>query len=163
MCYNICTTYHILIKVIYIWVCNIFLEALMENNSTMQETKFCKECGQKIAKKAVICPLCGCQVEEMARNEAPQQIVINNTNQNSNQNTNNNTNANIGFIPGVRVRNKWVSLALCICAGYFGAHKFYEGKNAAGVLYLCTCGLFFVGVVLDAIALLGKPNPYVVV
>ena len=30
-----------------------------ENTTVMQETKFCKECGQKIAKKAVICPHCG--------------------------------------------------------------------------------------------------------
>ncbi len=133
----------------------------MEEQVTAQETKFCKECGQKIAKKAVICPYCGCQVEEMSRSEAPQQIVINNTNQNSNQNANQNTNA--GFVPGARLRNKWVSLFLCIFAGYLGAHKFYEGKMLSGILYLCTFGLFFIGMVFDAIALLGKPNPYIVI
>lgn len=134
----------------------------MEENVTVQETKFCKECGQKIAKKAVICPLCGCQVEEMQNNNpAPQQIVINNSNQSSNTNTN--TNQNIGVMPGARLRNKWVSLILCACLGYLGAHKFYEGKTLGGLLYLCTCGLFFIGVVLDFIALLGKPNPYIVV
>ena len=133
----------------------------MEESTTMLETKFCKECGQKIAKKAVICPHCGCQVEEMAKNEAtPQQIIINNSNQNSNQNTNQNSNS--GVI-GARLRNKWIALALCAFAGFFGAHKFYEGKTVGGVLYLFTGGLFFIGVVLDFIALLGKPNPYMVV
>ena len=133
----------------------------MEENITVQETKFCKECGQKIAKKAVICPLCGCQVEEMQNNAAPQQIVINNSNQSSNTNTN--TNQNVGMIPGARLRNKWVSLILCAFLGYLGAHKFYEGKTLGGLLYLCTFGFFFIGVVLDFIALLGKPNPYIVV
>ena len=132
-----------------------------ENTTVVQETKFCKECGQKIAKKAVICPHCGCQVEDMAKNDAPQQIIINNSNQNQNQNTNNNT--NVGVVPGARLRNKWVALALCIFAGYLGAHKFYEGKTLAGLLYLCTGGLFFIGIVLDVLALLGKPNPYLVV
>ena len=133
----------------------------MEENITGQETKFCKECGQKIAKKAVICPHCGCQVEEMQRNDAPQQIVINNTNQNSNQNAN--QNANAGFVPGARLRNKWVSLLLCMFAGYLGAHRFYEGKMLSGIVYACTCGGLFIGVVLDFIALLGKPNPYIVI
>ena len=133
----------------------------MEEQTIVQETKFCKECGQKIAKKAVICPHCGCQVEEMAKSEAPQQIVINNTNQNSNQNANQNVNA--GFVPGARLRNKWVALLLCLFAGYFGAHKFYEGKFLSGILYMFTMGFLLFGVVLDAIALLGKPNPYIVI
>ena len=133
----------------------------MEEQATIQETKFCKECGQKISRKAVICPHCGCQVEEMPKNEAPQQIVINNTNQNSNQNTNQNVNA--GIAVGARLRRKWVSILLCVFLGYLGAHKFYEGKMLSGILYLFTCGFFFFGIVLDFIALLGKPDPYIVV
>ena len=134
----------------------------MEKNVTVQETKFCKECGQKIAKRAVICPHCGCQVEEIQKNDAPQpqQIVINNTNQNSNQNVNQNAN---GFVAGARLRNKWISLLLCMFFGYFGAHRFYEGKMLSGLLYACTAGGFFIGVVLDFISLLGKPNPYIVI
>ena len=130
----------------------------MEEQNTVQETKFCKECGQRISRKAVICPHCGCQVEDMAKNEAPQQIVINNTNQNSNQNQN----VNAGMA-GVRLRKKWVSFLLCLFLGYFGAHKFYEGKTLMGVLYLFTGGLCFFGVIFDLIALLGKPDPYIVI
>ncbi len=132
-----------------------------ENTTVVQETKFCKECGQKIAKKAVICPHCGCQIEEMKSETAAPQIVINNSNQN--QNANNNTNVNAAIPVGARLRNKWVSIALCLFGlGFFGAHKFYEGKTVAGLLYLFTAGLFGIGVVLDIISLLGKPNPYCV-
>ncbi len=123
-------------------------------------TKFCQECGQKIAAKAVICPHCGCQVENIVQQaQATPQIVINNANQNSNQNNNMNV---AGFVGG-RLRNKWVSLFLCMFLGFFGAHKFYEGKFASGLLYCCTCGLFFFGIVTDFLTLLGKPNPYLVI
>lgn len=131
----------------------------MEENVTMQmETKFCKECGEKIAKKAVICPHCGCQVEEAKTESVAPQIVINNSNQN--QNTNQNVNSGMPF--GARMRNKWVSLILCAFLGFVGAHKFYEGKGAVGVLYLCTVGLCGIGCVIDFINLLFKPNPYYV-
>ena len=125
--------------------------------AVQQETKFCKECGQKVAKKAVICPHCGCQIEETqsAASVAPQ-IVINNSNQNQNQNVNG------GFPFGARIRNKWVALILCIFMGFLGAHKFYEGKAGVGIIYLCTFGLCGIGVVIDFINLLGKPNPYCV-
>lgn len=36
---------------------------------TQGNTKFCKHCGGKIAEKAVICPLCGCQVEQIGNNQ----------------------------------------------------------------------------------------------
>ncbi len=125
-------------------------------NTTEQsaETKFCKECGQKIAAKAVICPHCGCQVEKAQ--EAAPQIVINNSNQNQNQNFN----ANAGF--GGNAKNKWVALLLCWFLGFLGAHKFYEGKTFMGIVYLFTAGLFGIGVILDLIAILFKPNPYYV-
>ena len=127
----------------------------MEENTTVhQETKFCKECGQKIAKKAVICPLCGCQVEE-TKSEAAPQIVINNSNQNQNNNIN-------GVPFGVRARNKWVAFCLCLFLGAVGAHKFYEGKTGMGILYLFTGGLFGIGWFIDLISLLCKPNPYYV-
>ncbi|MFR8462077.1 MAG: TM2 domain-containing protein [Ruthenibacterium lactatiformans] len=35
--------------------------------------------------------------------------------------------------------------------GYFGAHKFYEGKVGMGVLYLFTLGLFGIGWFVDLI------------
>ena len=57
-------------------------------------------------------------------------------------------------------KSKWVSFFLCLFLGVIGAHKFYEGRVLLGILYLLTAGLFGVGVVIDLIVLLFKPNPY---
>ena len=135
----------------------------MENNTAtgngtvaQENTKFCKHCGAKIPAAAVVCTHCGCQVEEIKHNDQPN-IVINN----ANTNTNTNTNVNPGMF-GVRVKNKWVALLLCVFLGYIGAHKFYEGKVGMGILYLFTVGLFGIGWLIDCVVLLFKPNPYYV-
>ena len=121
-------------------------------------TKFCKHCGAKIAEAAVICPQCGCQVEEMKKAEVQQpSIVINNAN--TNTNTNNNMN---GMGMYMRARNKWVAFLLCFFLGFVGAHKFYEGRAGMGIVYILTCGLFGIGWFIDLISLLCKPNPYYV-
>lgn len=57
-------------------------------------------------------------------------------------------------------KSKWISFFLCLFLGYLGIHKFYEGRVLLGIVYLCTCGLFGVGVLIDLIILLFKPNPY---
>ena len=124
-----------------------------------ERTKFCKHCGTKIAEAAVICPHCGCQVEEMKKAEQPS-IVINNAN--TNTNTNNNTNNINAAALGIRTKNKWVAFFLCLFLGYFGAHKFYEGRVGLGIVYLLTAGLFGIGWFIDCICLLFKPNPYLV-
>ena len=122
--------------------------------TVQQRTKFCKRCGTSVLEEAVICPNCGCQVEEIKRAEQPS-IVINNANNNTN------TNVNPAMF-GVRMRNKWIAFFLCLFFGYFGAHKFYEGKAGTGLLYLFTVGLFGIGWIIDCINLLCKPNPYYV-
>ncbi len=121
-------------------------------------TKFCKHCGAKIPVDAVLCTVCGRQVEELKSSQQPN-ITINNSN--SSVNANVNTNANIigaGMLG--KPRNKWVALILCLCLGFFGAHKFYDGKTGMGILYIFTMGLCFVGIIIDFIAILGRPNPY---
>ena len=126
----------------------------MENQTTENvKTKFCKHCGAKIPEDAVLCTACGRQVEEM-KGAAQPSIVINN------ENTNMNTNVMGGYY--ARPRNKWVALVLCILLGWLGAHKFYEGRAGMGILYIFTCGLFGIGLLVDFIALLCKPNPYFV-
>ena len=115
------------------------------------KTKFCKHCGGKIPEAAVICTLCGCQVEEFKTPEQPN-IIINNTNTNTNT---------ANAYPG-RVKNKWLSFFLCLFLGYLGAHKFYEGRIGMGIVYLLTGGLFCFGWIIDCIILLCKPNPYFV-
>ena len=123
-------------------------------STEMPNTKVCKKCGERIHADAVVCPKCGCQVEQMANNQP--NIVINNTNENVNANT------NVNAIAGVRMVNKWVAFFLCLFLGFLGAHKFYEGKIGMGILYLFTCGLFGIGWFVSLISILTKPNPYAV-
>ena len=61
-----------------------------------------------------------------------------------------------------KARNKWVAVLLCFFLGGIGAHKFYEGKIGMGILYIFTIGLFGIGILIDFICLLFKPNPYYV-
>ncbi len=58
--------------------------------------------------------------------------------------------------------NKWTAFFLCLFLGFFGVHKFYEGKAGIGTLYLFTLGLFGIGWLFDLIRILTKPNPYYV-
>ena len=118
--------------------------------------KFCKYCGQKIAAAAVICPHCGCQVEELKTAASPQPTIIIN---NSNNNVNTNNNAGIY---GRKPKNKWLAFLLCLFLGPLGIHKFYEGRIGMGILYLITVGIFGIGWLIDCIILLFKPNPYYV-
>lgn len=125
----------------------------------MEETKFCKHCGEKIDKDCVVCPKCGKQVEELKSED--KNIIINNSSSASAA-----ASAAAATTPGIivtgRPKNKWVALLLCIFLGGFGAHKFYEGKIGMGILYIFTLGLFGVGWIIDIISIAGKPNPYYV-
>ena len=126
----------------------------MDGNN--EKLKFCKFCGEKIPEDAVMCTHCGRQVEQLASSQP--NVVINNSNTNTNTNVNNNTNGGFRGSP----KNKWVSLILCFFLGCFGAHKFYEERAGMGILYLFTAGLCGIGVLIDFINLLFKPNPYYV-
>lgn len=119
------------------------------------ETKYCKHCGEQIDKECIICPKCGKQVEEL-RYAAPPNLVINNSNNNVN------ANMNVNAFRGGKPKNKWVAFFLCLFLGYFGIHRFYEGKVGTGILWLLTCGLFGFGWFIDLIIILTKPNPYYV-
>lgn len=125
------------------------------SGQTQAKTKFCKHCGGTIPQDAVMCTHCGRQVEKLAGAAQPQVVI---------QNTNMNTNTASAVVAGVgaRAKNKWTAFVLCLLLGYFGAHKFYEGKVGMGVLYLFTLGLFGIGWFVDLIVLLTKPNPYYV-
>ena len=117
-----------------------------------QEMKFCSYCGSEILRAAVFCPHCGCQVGEIQTTEPPQ-IVI--------------EPPHPSYVPvmpvyGGRLKNKWTAFLLCFFFGYFGVHKFYEGRIGLGILYFFTVGLFGFGWLIDCILLLCKPNPYLV-
>ena len=120
----------------------------------IEPTKFCKHCGGKVPKDAIICTLCGRQIEDLQKNDLQPQILINNTNTTDSTNINNN-NIHIG-----NPKDKVVALLLCFFLGVLGAHKFYEGKIGMGILYLFTMGLFGIGYLIDIFVILGKPDPY---
>lgn len=115
------------------------------------ETKFCEFCGNKVAIDAVICPKCGKQLEELKTEEykSNPQVVINNNNI-------------VGGNVGRKECDKWIAFLLCFFLGWLGVHKFYEGKAGLGVLYIFTLGLFGIGILVDIITILCKPNPYYV-
>ena len=130
---------------------NLLKLFLLEVKGGKMETKFCEFCGNKVAIDAVLCPKCGKQLEELkteTSNSNPQ-VVINNSN-------------TINGAYGRKQCDKWIALLLCIFLGVFGGHKFYEGKAGMGVLYLFTVGLFGIGVIVDFITILCRPNPYYV-
>ena len=57
-------------------------------------------------------------------------------------------------------KSKWLSFFLCLFLGVVGAHKFYEGRILLGIVYVLTAGLAGIGVIVDLVILLFKPNPY---
>ena len=131
-----------------------------------QPTKFCVYCGAAMVANAVFCTACGRQsnvqpgVQQPIGQQAPYgqpppygqpappPVYVNNTNVN-----------NYG---GQAPKDKWVAFLLCFFLGIWGAHKFYEGKTGMGILYIFTLGLLGIGVLVDLIVILCKPNQYYV-
>ena len=120
---------------------------------------FCSDCLVEVKGRMYCKEDLGHVLDEAKQTATAAAPVINITNSNENTNTNNNINA---AMFGIRTRNKWVAFFLCLFLGFLGAHKFYEGKAGAGILYLFTGGLFGIGWFIDCITLLCKPNPYYV-
>ena len=93
-----------------------------------------------------------------AQQEQQRQLYVERSMQQQNQYTQYRTT----FVPQGRQCSKWVSFFLCFFFGYFGVHKFYEGKTGMGVLYIFTAGLFCIGWIVDLFAILFKSDPYYV-
>lgn len=123
----------------------------------MEKNRFCEFCGSKVFEDAVICTNCGKQISNLNNNTNDNnnpKIVINNTNAIQG----NNINANVYR----KKCDKWIAFLLCFFLGIIGIHKFYEGKAGLGVLYIFTFGFAGIGVLIDLIVILCKPNPYYV-
>lgn len=129
--------------------------AAIKDQQEAPAKKFCRSCGRQLSASADYCPICGQSTRPQAAHAPayypPAQqpnVIINNVN-------------TVNAVNG-REKNKWVAFLLCLFLGYFGAHKFYEGKVGMGILYLLTAGLVGFGWLIDCIILLTKPNPYYV-
>ena len=53
------------------------------------------------------------------------------------------------FQPEMFKHRKSVGVAAGLCFLVFGLHRFYLGQIGMGLLYALTCGLFFVGALVD--------------
>ena len=132
----------------------------------MSDTKFCQFCGKSIPSDALFCAACGSQVEESTTSgqHAYQQQPPPYQQQQYYQAQPNPTiiinNSSTSYQDPSKLRNKWISLALCFFT-VFG-HKFYEGKIGMGILYLFTGGLFGIGWFVDLFVLAFKPTEYYV-
>ena len=115
---------------------------------------YCTSCGSEINPQAIVCPACGAPTANYQQTQQTQQPP---QYQQPTVNVYNTTTVQ----PGV-AKDKWVAVLLCFFLGVLGVHKFYEGKTGMGVLYIFTVGLFGIGVLVDFITLLFKPNPYYV-
>ncbi|CUM74734.1 TM2 domain [Blautia hydrogenotrophica] len=131
---------------------------IQNNNSHNEEKdqKYCKHCGQLIDSECIICPKCGKQVESLKSDD--KNIIINNSASSSASAV---STSHVS-IPRVKTCNKWVAFCLCLFLGFLGGHKFYEGKIGMAILYIFTLGLLGIGVIIDLISILTKPNPYYV-
>lgn len=58
------------------------------------------------------------------------------------------------------MKSKGVAYLLLFFLGWLGIHRFYLGKYLSGFIYLCTFGLFGVGVFIDLFTLSGKVDIY---
>ncbi len=151
---------------------NEFYDGTFNTEST-SSTKFCKCCSAEMPSDATVCEYCGVAYEE---NTPKQEAAQNTTQESSNSYTNNYTanyvNNNGSYRNGVEgvlpaqsnatvvsqssvsdeEKDKaLVSMLLAIFLGEFGVHRFYEGKIATGILWLCTGGLLGVGYIVDLI------------
>lgn len=139
-------------------------------------TQICPHCGQSVTRGASFCTHCGSSMTESASAGNVSQVPAFSTPaaSNSGEGIWNKLKKVLTDITGglldminelnrtirAREKNKWISLLLCIFT-VFG-HKLYEGKIEMAIIYLLTGGLFGIGLVVDVITLLGKPENYYV-
>lgn len=141
-------------------------DAVICTSCGRQLEKFCNFCGTKIAADAVVCTSCGRQVEAF-RDVATVQPTVTATVQPTGTATVQPTVVVTSYAqpyvvvgPKPGQKEKEVALLLAIFLGYFGAHRFYEGKIVTGILWLLTLGLLGVGWLVDIIIIACKPSPY---
>lgn len=121
--------------------------------------KECAYCGTVNDGSANRCVSCGAVLEETM--ETPIQNDVTPKSHSNEPQTYTYSEVIVNVTNG-KPKNKWVAFWLCFFLGYFGAHKFYEGKIGMGILYVFTMGLFGIGWIVDCVKTLMLTNPYYV-
>lgn len=113
----------------------------------MKVYKFkCDSCGSKRCIKVddgYKCEYCG-SIQDVIMPSAPE-IKEPEINDNVETEYQENTQLN------VRQKSILIRLIICLFAGYFGVHKFLEGRILVGIIYAFTGGLFGVGIFIDTV------------
>jgi TM2 domain-containing membrane protein YozV len=66
--------------------------------------------------------------------------------------------ADLRYLAGpINYSTAWILLAIPV-TGILGVHRFYMGKWVTGIIYLCTGGLFGVGIIYDYWTLNEQPS-----
>lgn len=124
----------------------------------MKVYKFkCKNCGsnkyKKVDKTTYKCLYCG-NTEEVFVEEEPKETP---RVEPEHVETHDHDEGTIVYTRrGAHKINTWklVLILCCMFGGYFGLHRFMQGKILSGLLYVFTGGLFGIGYVIDLIRLI---------
>ncbi|WP_427112392.1 NINE protein [Megasphaera sueciensis] len=104
----------------------------------------CKRCGKQISINTNFCPSCGYPTELYTESDLPL------------ESTNVMSTAQTQYVSMTSNKSKKTATILCLlgflCVG--GIHRIYVGKIISGIIYLLTCGMFFIGTIIDLIQLL---------
>ncbi|HPE14809.1 MAG TPA: NINE protein [Bacilli bacterium] len=99
-------------------------------------SRFCANCGKELPEGADVCIECG-------------KTVVKENMQSPTVNVNVQTNST-----DVSPKSRLAAFLLCTFLGGLGVHRFYVGKVGTGILWLLTCGVFGIGVLIDWIMIL---------
>lgn len=94
---------------------------------------YCYKCGAQLDDEAIFCTSCGCGTK--------------------NYNASKSKTSSFGSGENSSPKSRLVATLLCFFLGVFGIHRFYLGKTGTGILWLFTCGCFFIGALIDFILL----------
>lgn len=149
---------------------NQFISVCNNCGNEFEGGLFCPKCGIKVFQKEKVCPQCGnhyytnacpnCGYNGLNKNNV-QKIYVERTVMQTQPVQRTVPQYVYPTQPQAKVKDKTTALLLCIFGGFLGAHKFYEEKYVAGLVYLFTCGIFCIGWFLDIFAILAKPSKYI--
>ena len=104
---------------------------------------YCQNCGSPVDDNAAFCPNCGASVGGRGQNGQ---------------------NQGGGYYSppppppdrggNISDKNWLATLLFCILLGCFGVHRFYVGKPGTAILYILTCGVFGIGVLVDLVLII---------